>query len=758
MNKKSKSFTDYIYKLDIPFSYEKYERVKSEVESLLLNPLKVIALLVTISGVFALVFEVKYFVEYSTKIYTIRLIQTLIGFVILVFSFTKNKKRNRVFLVHILLLTIVIVSALMIYLIPTTFQFNSHLAGLVIFTSALFLSWEVKNQIIVAIYYNLVFAFAILFNNSSIFILPNMFESVIFVLLLGALSVIASAANFKMRMELAEKSFRIEKQEKQFHSLFDNSAEGIFQSTQEGKFIIVNSALVKMLGYESEEELISINIVDDLYSRPEDRKALNQLLQQNGEVKNYRIILRKKDGKKIIVSLNDRLVYDEDTNSYHYQGNMHDITKEVYLEKERQSAEEALRLEKDKSDKLANEATQASKAKSTFLANMSHEIRTPMNGVLGYLELVEQEIYDNKEELKDFISKARSAASSLLDIINNLLDISKIEAGRMELEEIDFSPREVVEESLSIISSIVDEKNVKIKSRVEEDVPAILMGDPIRLRQIFSNLLGNAIKFTQKGEISVNISKLKIENGYATILASVRDSGIGIPKDKIDLLFKPFSQIDVSYKRLFGGTGLGLRICREFVHLMNGEINVESTEGVGSNFYFTARLKIKELPGNVKSENKSEKISERDNRDKELKSQRAHFSVLIVDDNEIDNSIETKVLEEAGYNVTNVRTGKEAISCARENFYDLITMDIRMPELDGFETTKAIRAISDRYLNVPIIVITALAIKEEGEKFLAEGMDDVIFKPFKINYYLEKIDSWLKVQNLLLTDKRELTS
>jgi PAS domain S-box-containing protein len=746
MNKRNRSFADYIYKLDLPFSTKKYQLVKEEVEKLLIYPLKVIALLVTISGIFALIFEVKSFEEFSTRIYIVRLTQTIIGFVILILSFLPSKKNKRALYIHILLLTVVIVSAVMIYFIPSTFQFNANVAGLIIFTSALFLSWEVKNQIIVAIYYNLVFASAIFFNTAKIYYLPNMFESVLFVLILGALSVIANAVNFKMRIDLAEKSFQIEKSEIRFHSLFDNSAEGIFQTTLEGKFIIANPALAKMLGYNSVEELLEIDLEKDLYFITEDRKSLYEILKKQDEVKNYRLTLRKKDSKEIIVSLNDKLAYDEDTNVQYFEGNMHDITKEVYLEKERRSAEEALRIEKEKSDKLAKEALQASNAKSIFLANMSHEIRTPMNGVLGYLELVELEAYDNKEELNEFISKARSAASSLLDIINNILDISKIEAGRMELEEIDFSLREVVEESLSIISSIVDEKAIKLESRIAEDVPLLLNGDPVRLRQVFSNLLSNAIKFTQKGEIAVNITKQKIENGEVTILASVNDTGIGIAKDKLNLLFKPFSQIDVSYKRLFGGTGLGLRICKEFVHLMNGEINVESEEGKGSNFYFTAKFKIKEIPAQKIIELKEEILSVHAEPVHDIKIQRTKHNILVVEDNEINNSVQVRILKDAGYNVTSVRTGKEAVNRTKEGYYDLITMDIRMPEMDGFETTKAIRGINERYKTVPIIVITALALKEEAEKFLAAGMDDIIYKPFKIGYFLEKIDGWLKIQ------------
>ena len=751
MIKKNKSFTGYIYKLDLPFSNRKYERFKEEVAKLLVYPLKVIALLVTVSGVFALIFEVKYFSEYSVQIYIVRLSQTIIGFVILLLSFISDKENRNIIYVHIMLLTVVVVSAIMIYLIPSTFQFNSHIAGLIIFTSALFLSWEVKNQIIVAIYYNLVFASAIFLNSGKIYFIPNIFESVIFVLMLGALSVIASAFNFKMRVDLADKSYQIEKSEKRFHLLFDNSAEGIFQSSLDGKFIIANPALAKMLGYSSVEELLNIDVENDLYFRPEDRKVLFQLLKQKGEVNNYSLVLCKKGGEEIIVSLNDKLVRDEETDTYYFEGNMHDITKEVCFERERFSAQEALKLEKEKSDRLAKEAMQACNAKSIFLANMSHEIRTPMNGVLGYLELVQQEAYDSKEELHDFISKARSAASSLLDIINNILDISKIEAGRMELEEIDFSIRDVIEESLSIISSVVDEKKVKLESNVEEDVPPVLTGDPVRLRQVFSNLLSNALKFTQEGKISINISKQKIENDGITLLASVKDSGIGIPKDKLDLLFKPFSQVDVSYKRLFGGTGLGLRICREFVHLMNGEINVESEEGKGSNFFFTSKFKIKGGQGFQKVETNLDAVPGLPDLTVDIKTQRCKFNILVVEDNEISNSIQDKILKDAGYNVTSVRTGKEAVEKANEYPFNLITMDIRMPGMDGFETTKAIRELNDKYKSVPIIVITALALKEEADKFLSAGMDDIIYKPFKIVYFLEKIDGWLKIQNSLIS-------
>ncbi len=743
MSKKNNSFANYIFRQEQPFTSSKYERVKEELEKLLISPLKVISLLVTIAGVFALVFEVKYFTEHSTAIYFVRLFQTFTGFFILLHSFFIDKKDNRVLVVHLLLLMIVLVSAIMIYIIPSTLQFNSHIAGLVIFTSALFLSWEVKNQIIVAIYYNLVFASAIFLNTATIYFIPNMFESVVFVLFLGMLSIVASAVNFKMRMDLADKSFKIEESERKFHSLFSNSIEGIFQTTLEGKFITVNPAMVEILGYNSSEELLKVDLEKDVYLKPDDRRALSKFLKEKGEVVNYRLPLKRKDGTEIIVSMNDKLVHEPEINKYYYEGNMHDITKEVILDRERRSAEEALRIEKNKSDRLAKEATQANEAKSTFLANMSHEIRTPMNGVLGYLELIEQDAYDDKAELILFVNRARSAASSLLDIINNVLDISKIEAGKIELEEIDFSLREVLNEAVLTVKSLADEKCLPIVHNISNNVPLLLNGDPIRLRQIFTNLLSNAIKFTSEGEISVSISLKEITDGKATVLASVKDTGIGIPQNKLDMLFQPFSQVDSSYKRLYGGTGLGLRICKEFVHMMGGEINVASNEGKGSNFYFTAKFTLKEGGQEKATEYVQEKLTTITT--DELKMRRHQFNILVVEDDEVNISMQKKILEEAGYIVLGAKNGKYAFEMIQSKHFDLITMDIRMPDVDGIMATKEIRRLGNSNKDIPIIAVTGLALKDEAKKFLNAGMNDIIFKPLNIHDYLDVIDKWLKI-------------
>ncbi|MBA4310764.1 MAG: hypothetical protein C0425_10590, partial [Chlorobiaceae bacterium] len=380
------------------FDPKKYSYIKKESEEYLIIPLKVITLLIAISGLFSMVFEVRYYSEYSLQVYVTRLLATLIAFVILVILNTKHALKNPVILVHTLLLSIIVSTGYMIFLMPDTLIVNSQIVGLMIFTSALFLSWEVKNQIIVAIYYNIVFASAILINENQIYFLPNLFESVIFVLFLSVISVVGSAVNFKLRSELAEKSFRINVSEKKYRNIIENSPQGIFQTTFDGKFITVNRALIHMLGYNSSDEIKALNLEKHIYYYPGEREKLISLLEKKGSITNYNLSLKKKDGSKIVVLLNDRIVKDEETNKYFFEGNIQDITGRIYLEEERVLAQEQLKLEKQKSDQLALEAVKSNEIKSQFLANMSHEILTPMNGILGFLNLIQQGSYHSKEE------------------------------------------------------------------------------------------------------------------------------------------------------------------------------------------------------------------------------------------------------------------------------------------------------------------------------------------------------------------------
>lgn len=755
-----KTVVEYIYNNQIPLKGERYEHLKKVTIDVLVTPLKVMALLIAVSGIFAMIFEVRYFSQYSFQIYFTRLIASLASFVILVFLYKKEGLKKPVLVVHLLLLIIVVSSGYMIYLIPKTIIVNSHIVGLVIFTSALFLSWEVRNQIIVAIYYNIVFAAAILLNDQSIYFLPNMYESVIFVLFLSLISVVGSAVNFKLRMQLAENAFRINLSERKYRSIFDNSIEGIFQSSPDGQFLTVNTALSEILGY-SKEELLKLNVEKDIYKNPSDREVVLKELREKKELKDFQLSLRKKDGSEVIVRLNDRLVTDSDGGNYYFEGNMQDITTQVIAEINKKKAEQELRDEKLRSDMLAKEALQSNLIKSQFLANMSHEIRTPMNGIIGYLTLIEKEVYKNKEELSQFALNAKKSADSLLDIINDILDVSKIESGKMKLVNYDFNLSEVIDESVSILTTKIKEKKLKISKEIEENTTLLLNGDSTRIRQILVNLIGNAVKFTEKGSIKVFVKSINSDDNSITLYFAVEDTGIGIPQDKIDALFKPFSQVDSSSTRNYGGTGLGLAICKEFVTMMNGEMGVESEVNKGSRFFFTIKLQVQTVSHKETSLNTlarvydlKEKRVENASQSADIKSKRGKFKVLLAEDNFINQKVCLRILNEAGFKADAVVNGIEAIEAVKKQSYDLVLMDVQMPECDGFTATRKIRSLGSVYEKLPIFAITAHALMGDKEKCIDAGMNDYISKPIISDNLIMLMDKWL---NLIPTSKNQQT-
>ena len=756
---KHKSLIGFIYNPTHSFAKERYDRIKEESGKYLVTPLKVIALMVAISGIFAMIFEVRHHAEFAYEIYFVRLIATLIAFIVLVFLNSKNAIRYSIPLVHILLLTIIASSALMILLMPNSLIVNSQIVGLMIFTSAMFLNWEIKNQILVAIYYNVVFAVAILFNDQKIYFLPNMFESLIFVLFLSLLSVVGSAINFRMRLQVAENALRVEQSEKKFRSIFNNSSDGIFQSTLDGDFITANQSLVKMFGYENLDDLI-ITRVTDYYKNKSDRDKLLAEVKKNGAVENYITTLVDKNKKDITVKMNVRSVSNDLLDKYYLEGTIRDVSTEISAQKLREQAELELKTEKEKSDALAKEAMKLSTAKSRFLANMSHEIRTPMNGIVGFLALIENESYQNPEELKQFVRNAKMSAESLLDTINAVLDLSKIEAGKIELENLNFNLKKVVTQAISIVSPKAKEKSLNISYELPEDKNLNFIGDPTRIRQIFLNLLSNGVKFTQEGEIKINVKTTELENGKVKISTSILDSGIGIPADKIKELFKPFSQITGKEGSSLGGTGLGLVICKEFTNLMEGDISVTSIHGEGSRFDFQIVVqKQEEDKTQIKSEedkNALAEVEETQFSDSDIKlhiPKRKAFKILLAEDNLINQKVAIRTLNSAGYYVDAVMNGEQAVRAHTQNHYDLILMDVQMPDVDGFAATKMIRALQEPKNKIPIIAITAHALIGDRERCIEAGMDEYVPKPMVARDIIRMIDHFLKID---YTDNKKL--
>jgi PAS domain S-box-containing protein len=501
----------------------------------------------------------------------------------------------------------------------------------------------------------------------------------------------------------------LENAKRYYEVLLEKASDAIHILNESGDVVACSRSFADHLGY-TYDEVKALNVMD--WDRGFSKKKLLSLIKKTMQHPHtFESKHLRKDGTIIEVQINAKRI-DLDGVLYVY-ASARDITEAMKLQKELIAAKE--------------EAERATKAKSEFLANMSHEIRTPLNGITGLIELALKK--ESDKEVRDYLNKARHSSKILLNVINDILDISKIEAGKLEIESSPFLLEEIVDDVEAMFESTIASKRLSFASYIDPAIPKILIGDSLRLAQILTNLIGNALKFTDEGSISLSLKSIRQHPQIIKVLCSIKDTGIGISPEIQSKLFTSFTQADSSTTRTHGGTGLGLAISKQLIELMGGEIWVESAPGEGSTFYFT--IVFQRFSEERDIQNKTALPLYIDAEEQYLISAR----VLLVDDDEINLLVGEKKLQEYGIEVEIARGGEEAFVKASEEIYDIIFMDLHMPGMDGFEASRLIRTSNP---SIPIIALSAAVMKHERTKAYEAGMNDRLDKPI-VSYDLLQI-------------------
>ncbi len=516
--------------------------------------------------------------------------------------------------------------------------------------------------------------------------------------------------------------------EARFRSAFDDAPIGMALVSTDGHWLQVNRSLCEILGY-SEAELLTSSF--QAVTHPDDLEAdLAQVRRMlDGTLRFYQIEKRylHKRGHIVWAQLSVSLVRDPTGKPLYFVSQVQDITQRKHAEFELQQAKEA--------------ADVANRAKSEFLANMSHEIRTPLNGIIGMTELaLDTPLSADQREDLDMV---KSSADALLSVINDILDFSKIEAGKLDFERVDFTLHDCLAAALKALALRAREKDLRIDCRVAPDVPPVLVGDPGRLRQIVINLVGNAVKFTDRGEVTVDVamsdggerrSDVPDPQSELELRFAVRDTGIGIPHAQQERIFAAFEQADSSISRRHTGTGLGLAISARLAHMMGGRIWVESQPGDGSTFYFTARFgRAEEAAAASRPSCSTARVGG---------AGAGTLHVLLAEDNVVNQRLAKRLLEKRGHTVVVAATGDDALTALDRGLFDLVLMDVQMPGMDGLEATAEIRrreAAAPGGAHIPIIAMTAHAMKGDAERCLQSGMDGYVAKPIQPDHLFEQI-------------------
>ncbi len=535
--------------------------------------------------------------------------------------------------------------------------------------------------------------------------------------------IIGTIRNISERKQAEEV---IRHSEERYRILAENSSDMISKHNWDRTYLYVSPACRKLLGYMP-EELTGRSAYQFIHSDDVESIRKNHILllenRTNSFIESYRI--RKKDGSYIWFETNNQVIYNQNTN----------LVQEIVCV----SRDITERKDKEELVRAKEVAERANKAKSEFLANMSHEIRNPLNAIIGMTSTLSKTPLH--EEQKQYLESINISSRNLLNILNDILDFSKIEANKVDLVFANFNLEELLEQTLNTFHPQAEAKNIALSYKIDSSTPKDLYGDDKKIVQILNNLISNAVKFTNEGEVTVNVGCLNLKKDSTIVTFEVKDTGIGVKKEDIPQMFETFRQLDSSTRKEYQGTGLGLSIVKSLVTLMNGKVKFESQLNVGSTVSFQLPLIVSQ-----KNIDTSEMTLTSELRTTDKKVNNQDVNILVAEDDAINQLYLAGFLKSQGWKVDTAPNGLVALEKYRRNTYNLILMDGQMPKMDGFETTRKIREIEEDKKDgshIPIIAITGYAIPGDRERFLDAGMDDYVSKPIDENKLITIIHSKL---------------
>ena len=526
----------------------------------------------------------------------------------------------------------------------------------------------------------------------------------------------------KMQQAIHEQMLNLHEARMQYQSIFENAVEGIYQITTDGQVIKANPSMATILGFNNPNELIkyACNHEAFYFLASDDRDHLFMELKQFKQVQNFEVQMIQKNGALKWCSLMARLVGGTWETARYIEGSIIDITERM----ERNRAEQ---------DRMAAEA--ASRAKSEFLANMSHEIRTPMNGIVGMIELLTMLPLTSQQ--KEYIDAISCSAESLLTVLNDILDYSKIEAGKLEIESVPFNLRDTMEQVGQLMAGQARNKDIDVMVHFPPDIPHFVIGDPTRIRQILNNLSGNAIKFTENGHILISVQLLEQSDMKGQFLFKVIDTGIGISKENQKKVFSKFTQADGSTTRKYGGTGLGLSICQQLVHMMGGDISLDSQLNQGTTFYFTLQFPIAEDNNKIIADFSG-------------------CSVIVMDNNKIQRQIMEEYLTSWNINCTTVDNAQKALHMLRHNEtpFNVAVIDLHMPEIDGLSFANFIIK-EELNKDMALILVTSKTIPDDIYNNEAHKFKAILHKPIRFSILCETIANINKTELPIIVEPQK---